>query len=97
MGVLPSAAARHEVGRDQLDLDVFGQWLMAAIVRAVRVPQAQLQTLCDAVVAMVLSVVDGDAERVAVEVEQDGGCLSLRILGLHSNRPARSEVLLWSA
>lgn len=96
MGAPPAIPSRREIRGDELDLDAFCDWLSAAIARAARVPQAHLQALCDAVVAMVQSCV-GETERVAVEVERDGGCLSLRVQGFLGETPSRNDVLLWSA
>ncbi len=96
MGAPPAIPTRREIRGNALDLTAFCDWLNAAIARAVRVPDAHLQALCDAVVAMVQSCV-GETERVAVEVERDGGCLSLRVQGFLGEVPAREDVLLWSA
>ena len=99
MGTPPAIATRREIRSDELDLTALGAWLCSAIERAGRISQPHLRALCDAVLAMVQSFVGeaGGADRVAVEVVRDRGCLALRVLGYHGASAARSDVLLWSA
>jgi len=99
MGTPPAIATRREVRSDELDLAALGLWLCRTIECAGRIPQNHLRALCDAVLAMVQSYVaeSGGADRVAVEVERDGGCVALRVLGYQGASAARSDVLVWSA
>ena len=98
MGTPPAIATRREVRSDELDLAALGLWLCRTIECAGRIPQNHLRALCDAVLAMVQSYVaeSGGADRVAVEVERDGGCVALagaRLPG-RERRPQRRAGLV---